>query len=261
MEVVIVDSGQRIAALAADAVQQLLQTKPTAVLGLATGSSPLALYDELVRRFQAKLVSFARAKAFMLDEYVGLGADHPERYRNVIEREIAGRVDFAPSSVRGPDANATDLMAACRAYDQAIRDAGGVDLQILGVGSDGHIAFNEPGSSLASRTRIKTLTRQTVADNARFFGGDESLVPRHVVTQGLGTIMEARHLVLMALGRGKAEAVHQMVEGAVSALWPASIIQFHPHATVLVDREAASRLQLSSYYEHVYAAKPPWQTL
>ncbi|MDR2379132.1 MAG: glucosamine-6-phosphate deaminase [Bifidobacteriaceae bacterium] len=261
MEVVILDSGEQLAALAADAVERLLADKPDAVLGLATGSSPLSLYNELVRRHQAGRVSFSRARAFMLDEYVGLAPDHPQRYRNVIEREIAARVDFGPGAVAGPDGNAVDLAAACRAYDQAIRDAGGVDLQILGVGADGHIAFNEPGSSLASRTRIKTLTRQTVADNARFFDGDQSAVPRHVVTQGLATIMEARHLVLTALGRPKAEAVHQMVEGAVSALWPASILQFHPHATVLLDRDAASRLQLASYYEHVYSGKPAWQGL
>jgi glucosamine-6-phosphate deaminase len=261
VEVVILESRQEIASLAADAIEKLLAAKPTAVLGLATGSSPLALYDELVRRYQARRLSFAHARAFMLDEYVGLPKDRPELYRNVIEKEIASRVDFAPGAVQGPDGNAPDLAAACKAYDQAIRQAGGIDLQILGVGSDGHIAFNEPGSSLASRTRIKTLTRRTVVDNARFFEGDESRVPRHVVTQGLGTIMEARHLVLTALGRGKAEAVHQMVEGGVSSMWPASIIQFHPHASVLLDPEAASRLQLASYHRQVHAGKPDWQGL
>jgi glucosamine-6-phosphate deaminase len=261
VEVVILDSSERIASLAADAVERLLDSKPTAVLGLATGSTPLALYDELVRRHRAGRISFAQAKGFMLDEYVGLPADHRERYRNVIEREITSRVDFPPGAVLGPDGNAADIAAACTDYEQAIRRAGGVDLQILGIGSDGHIAFNEPSSSLSSRTRIKTLTRQTIADNARFFGGDEAAVPRHVLTQGLGTIMEARHLVLMALGRSKAEAVHQMLEGAVSAMWPASIIQFHPHATVLVDHGAASRLQLASYHQHVYEGKPAWQGL
>jgi glucosamine-6-phosphate deaminase len=261
MEVVILPGQAEIAAIAADCVEQLLAGKPAAVLGLATGSSPLALYDELVRRHAAGRVSFARARAFMLDEYVGLGRDHPERYRNVIEREIASRVDFAPGAVSGPDGAAEDLMDAAHAYDQAIKDAGGIDLQILGIGSDGHIAFNEPGSSLASRTRPKTLTPQTVADNARFFGGDQTQVPRHVLTQGLGTIMEARHLVLMALGRAKAEAVHHMVEGGVSALWPASVLQFHPHATVLLDDAAAARLQLAPYYRHTYAGKPAWQGL
>jgi glucosamine-6-phosphate deaminase len=261
MEVVILPTREAIASTAADCVEALLNRQPQAVLGLATGSSPLALYGELVRRHRAGRVSFAQARAFMLDEYVGLPPDHPERYRNVIERELVSQVDFAPGTLHGPDGGAADLPAACRAYDQAIKDAGGVDLQILGIGSDGHIAFNEPGSSLASRTRAKTLTPQTIADNARFFGGDQAAVPPHVLTQGLGTIMEARHLVLMALGRSKAEAIHHMVEGGVSALWPASVLQFHPHATVLLDDAAALRLQLAPYYRHAYAGKPAWQGL
>lgn len=177
----------------------------------------------------------------------------------MIEREIASRVDFAPGAVRGPDGTAKDLTAACQEYEAMIADAGGVDLQILGIGTDGHIAFNEPGSSLASRTRIKTLTEQTRADNARFFGGDVAAVPRHVLTQGLATIMAARHLVLLATGRRKAEAVHQMVEGAVSALWPASVLQAHPHVTVLLDDAAAGRLQLADHYRQTWQHKPDWQ--
>jgi glucosamine-6-phosphate deaminase len=259
MEVVIAPAGE-LARLAADAVEGLLRADPEAVLGLATGSSPLAVYDELVGRHQEGL-SFAGAKAFMLDEYVGLPADHPERYRNVIEKEFASRVDFAPGAVQGPDGLAEDLPAACAAYEASIADAGGVDLQILGIGTDGHIAFNEPGSSLASRTRIKTLTKQTREDNARFFGGSVDDVPRHCLTQGLATIMSARHLVLLASGRAKAEAVHQLVEGPVSAMWPATIMQLHPHATVLVDDAAASRLQLADYYRQTYADKPDWQGL
>ncbi len=260
MEVVIAP-GPELARIAADAVERLLRARPDAVLGLATGSSPLAVYDELARRHTQAGLSFARARAFMLDEYVGLAADHPERYRNVIDTEIASRVDLAPGAVQGPDGLATDLPAACAAYEQAIVDAGGVDLQILGIGTDGHVAFNEPGSSLASRTRIKTLTRQTREDNARFFGGDVDAVPTHCLTQGLATVMAARHLVLLAAGRGKAEAVHQLVEGPVSALWPATVLQLHPHVTVLVDDAAASRLQLADYYRETYAAKPAWQGL
>lgn len=259
MEVVIA-SPSELARLAAEAVEGLLRTAPTAVLGLATGSSPLAVYDELVRRHQEGL-SFAQARAYMLDEYVGLTADHPERYRNVIEREFASRVDFAPGAVQGPDGLASDLPAACAAYEASIAEAGGVDLQLLGIGTDGHIAFNEPGSSLASRTRIKTLTKQTREDNARFFGGSVEDVPRHCLTQGLATIMSARHLVLLASGRAKAEAVHQLVEGPISAMWPATIMQLHPHATVLVDDAAASRLQLAAYYRQTYADKPDWQGL
>jgi glucosamine-6-phosphate deaminase len=260
MEVVIAPA-EELAVLAADAVEALLRRRADAVLGLATGSSPLQVYDELARRHAAGALSFEDARGFMLDEYVGLAADHPERYRNVIATEIAERVDWPADQVQGPDGLADDLEVACAGYERAIADAGGIDLQILGIGTDGHIAFNEPGSSLASRTRIKTLTRQTRIDNARFFDGDLDQVPTHCLTQGLGTIMEARHLVLLATGRHKAEAVHQLVEGPVSALWPATVMQLHQHATVLIDEAAASRLQLADYYRQTYASKPDWQGL
>ena len=258
MEVVIT-TADRAATLVAVAVTALVARRPEAVLGVATGSSPLAVYDELARRVADGRLSLARASAFMLDEYVGLPAEHPERYRTVIDQVFVSRVDFAPDAVQGPDGLATDIPAACAGYEDAIRQAGGVDLQILGIGTDGHIAFNEPGSSLASRTRIKTLTRQTRLDNARFFGDDLDAVPTHCLTQGLGTIMEARHVVLVATGRGKAEAVHHLVEGAVSAMWPATILQHHPHATVLLDDAAARRLQLIDYYRETYRSKPGWQ--
>ncbi|MDO5628851.1 MAG: glucosamine-6-phosphate deaminase [Mobilicoccus sp.] len=259
MEIAICSDADEIGRIGADAVSALLASRPDAVLGLATGSSPLSVYDELVTRYEAGPLSFARVRAFTLDEYVGLPADHPEVYRTVIERDFVGRVDFAEGAVSSPDGLAEDIPAACAAYEEEIAAAGGIDLQILGIGTDGHIAFNEPGSSLASRTRIKTLTRQTRLDNARFFGDDVDAVPRHCLTQGLGTIMEARHVVLVALGRGKAEAVHQMVEGAVSAMWPATILQHHPHVTVILDEGAASRLQLASYYRDSWASKPLWQ--
>jgi glucosamine-6-phosphate deaminase len=261
MEVVILAGTEEIGAVAADAIGVLLGRTPAAVLGLATGSSPLAIYDELAARCDAGLISFANARGFTLDEYVGLPADHPQRYRNVIDNVFVSRVDFAPGAVQSPDGLATDIVGACAAYENAIREAGGVDLQILGIGTDGHVAFNEPGSSLASRTRIKTLTRQTRIDNARFFGGDVESVPTHCLTQGLATIMEARHVVLVATGRSKAEAVHQLVEGPVSALWPATILQHHPHVTVLLDDAAARRLQLVDYYRETYRSKPDWQSI
>ncbi len=259
MEVIILESTAEIGRVAADAIESLLIRKPDAVLGLATGSSPLSIYDELADRHAAGRLSFARARGFTLDEYVGLPPDHPERYRHVIDTVFASRVDFAPGSVAGPDGLADDLPAACARYEEAIAAAGGIDVQILGIGTDGHIGFNEPGSSLASRTRIKTLTRQTRMDNARFFGGDIDAVPTHCLTQGLGTIMGARHVILVATGRSKAEAVHHLAEGAVTALWPASILQHHPHATVLVDDAAAQRLQLADYYRETYRSKPDWQ--
>jgi glucosamine-6-phosphate deaminase len=260
MEVVI-EAPDELARLGAGTIEKLLRSRPDAVLGLATGSSPLPIYDALVRLHAQDGLSFAGATAFTLDEYVGLPPEHPERYRNVIEHEIAERVDFAPGAVHGPDGLAADLAAACAAYEDAISEAGGVDLQILGIGTDGHVGFNEPGSSLASRTRIKTLTEQTRADNARFFGGDIDQVPQHCLTQGLATIMAASHIVLIATGRAKADAVHHLVEGPVSAMWPATILQHHPHVTVLVDNAAASRLQLADYYRSTYAAKPAWQGL
>ncbi|MDQ3616601.1 MAG: glucosamine-6-phosphate deaminase [Actinomycetota bacterium] len=260
MEVVICGSAGEMAELAADVVEDVLTGKPEAVLGLATGSSPLVLYDELVSRYLDARLSFSRAKAFALDEYVGLPPDHPEQYRAVIDREIASRVDFAPGAVRCPDGNA-ELPQACADYEAAILSSGGVDVQILGIGTDGHLGFNEPGSSLASRTRVKTLTEQTRRDNARFFGGDVGAVPRHVITQGLATISQSRHLLLLAAGSTKTEAVHHLVEGAVSARWPATVLQHHPHVTVLLDEAAASALQLAGYYRETYAHKPTWQGL
>ncbi len=260
MEVVILPDDLEIARVAADAIVRLLGAKPDAVLGLATGSSPVGVYQELIRRHRAGEVSMSRARAFLLDEYVGLAADHPERYRSVIRRELEAHVDFAPGAVQGPDGTAGDIPAACAAYERAIADAGGIDLQLLGIGTDGHIAFNEPGSSLVSCTRVKTLTRQTREDNARFIGSVDD-VPRHVLTQGLGTISEARHVVLVATGERKAAAVAAMAEGPVAALCPASVLQLHPNATVLLDEAAAAQLSLADYFRETYAGKPPWQVL
>lgn len=260
MEIVI-GSTAELPGIAADAIEALLRRRPDAVLGLATGSSPLTVYDELARRHRDDGLSFARARAFLLDEYVGLPADHPERYRNVIVRDLASRVDLPEDALFSPDGTARDLAAACAAYEAEIAAVGGVDLQVVGIGTDGHVAFNEPGSSLASRTRIKSLTDQTRRDNARFFAGRVDDVPRHVLTQGLSTIMDARHVVLLASGTAKAEAVRQLVEGPVSARWPATVLQHHPHVSVLVDETAAARLELTDYYRETYADKPSWQTL
>jgi glucosamine-6-phosphate deaminase len=259
MEVVISATAAEAGKLAADAIAELVRRRPEAVLGVATGSSPLIIYDELGRRVAEGSLSLAKVRAFMLDEYVGLPAEHPQRYRNVIRGEFVDKVDIDPAQVFGPDGLAADLASACEAYERAIANAGGVDLQILGIGTDGHIAFNEPGSSLTSRTRIKTLTSQTRSDNARFFGGNVEAVPQHCLTQGIGTILQARHILLVASGRGKAEAVHQLAEGPVSAMWPATALQLHPHVTVLLDPAAASRLQLASYYIETYQGKPSWQ--
>jgi glucosamine-6-phosphate deaminase len=260
VEVVILPDEAAVGSLVADAVCRLLAAKPDGVLGLATGSSPVPTYRELVRRRHAGAVSFARARGFLLDEYVGLPPGHPQAYRTVIQAELASHVDFAAGAVQGPDGTAKDLPGACRAYEQAIAAAGGVDLQLLGIGSDGHLAFNEPGSSLSSRTRVKTLTALTRSDNARFFDSPDD-VPRHVLTQGLGTIREARHLVLCAVGDRKAEAVAATVEGPVSASCPASVLQLHPHVTVVLDEAAAALLRLAGYFREAWAGKPPWQSI
>jgi glucosamine-6-phosphate deaminase len=250
MEIIVTDA-DAIGALVADEVQSLLERKPDAVLGLATGSSPLRVYDELARRVAAGRVSFARARGFTLDEYVGLAPDDPRSYRAVIREELVSRVDFPPDAVLGPDGGADDLAAACAAFEHAIHAAGGIDLQLLGVGTSGHIAFNEPASSLASRTRVKTLTAQTRRDNARFFDGDVDAVPRRCLTQGLGTILESRQAIVIATGARKAPAVREMVEGAVSARWPCTALQLHPNALVVLDEAAAAGLELVDYYREV----------
>ena len=261
MEVVITPTAAGGAALVADAVVALLARRPGAVLGLATGSSPLGVYRELVGRCRDGLVSFRAARAFLLDEYVGLPPGAPQAYAAVIRRDLIDALDLAPGAVDGPDGAATDVPVECARYETALAAAGGVDLQLLGIGTDGHVGFNEPGSSLASRTRLKTLTRRTREDNARFFGGDPDAVPRHVLTQGLGTLLDARHLVLLASGEAKAAAVAAAVEGPVSASCPASVLQLHPHATVVLDDAAASRLAGADHHRETWEGKPAWQCL
>ena len=260
MEVVIQHDPEAVATLVADVIARLVFSKPNAVLGLATGSSPLGVYSELVRRHRAGELTFGRTTAFLLDEYIGLSPDHPQSYRAFIERHFSALVDIDPQRVHVPDGAAQDIEAACADYEMQIGKAGGIDLQLLGIGADGHLGFNEPTSSLASRTRVKTLTEQTRTDNNRFFR-DLDEVPLHVVTQGIGTILEARHLVLIATGAPKAEAVARAVEGPVAAMCPASAIQLHPHATVVLDEAAATKLTLADYYRATFAAKPSWQSI
>ena len=255
MKIAVFDSSEQIAEVAADFYSELLSSNPQAVLGLATGSSPVPLYNELIRRHRAGQISFAQAKAFLLDEYIGLAAAHPEAYRNFIDRVFVGHVDFAPGAVQGPDGTASDIDEAAAEYEQAIEDAGWVDLQLLGIGTDGHIAFNEPGGSLSSPVHSQSLVEQTRADNARFFEGDISQVPKMALTQGLGTISKAKKVLLIAEGEQKAEAIAQLVEGAVSALWPATVLQFHGDTTVLVDEGAASKLRLREHYDSDWNAR------
>ena len=179
---------------------------------------------------------------------------------NYMWENLFRHVNIAEKNIHIPDGLAKDIPQCCANYEKQIRAAGGIDVQLLGIGTDGHIGFNEPTSSLASRTRIKTLTPQTRKDNARFFGS-EAAVPHHVITMGIGTILDARHCVLLAFGRNKARAVAAAVEGPVTAMNPASALQQHPQVTVLLDEAAASRLKLREYYRWVYENKPDWQKI
>ena len=260
MEVVIVPTPADAARIVADVVGRVLTTVASPVIGVATGSSPLGAYHLLIERCRQGDVSFAAADVVLLDEYLGLPAEHPEAYRTFIRRELTDHVDLDPARLHGPDVGCTDVPALCARYEALVARLGGVDLQLLGIGADGHIGFNEPGSSLGSRTRLKTLTAETRHDNARFFGSLDE-VPHHVITQGLATIGEARHLLLVATGSAKARPVARAVEGPLTAMCPASVLQLHPHATVVVDEAAAADLQHAAYYRSVYAGKPVWQAL
>ena len=266
-EVIIVKDQDEAGELYARCVADLIKGKPDAVLGLATGSSPLAAYRHLAAMVKAEDIDVSKVRGFALDEYIGLPLSHPESYHSTIHRTVVEPLGLDPEKVHVPGAvlDGAPLEAGERIapagpeYDAAIEAAGGIDVQILGIGTDGHVGFNEPGSSLASGTRVKTLAEQTRIDNARFFDNDINQVPTHCITQGIGTIMKARPLVLLAFGAGKAEAIEETVEGGVSAFCPASALQMHPHATIIVDEEAASRLRHKDYYRYAYTHKPAWQ--
>ncbi len=258
MEIVIATDRENASRQAADYLAALVRARPNAVLGLATGSTPLALYRELIRQHAEQRLDFSRCTTFNLDEYAGLGSDHPASYRRFMQENFFSEVNIAPENIHIPNGLAEDIPAHCAAYEQAIARAGGIDVQVLGIGRDGHIGFNEPSSSLASRTRIKTLTERTRADNARFFSAPDA-VPHHVITMGIGTIMEARAVVMLAFGEAKAAAVAAMVEGPLTAMVPASILQMHPVAKVILDEAAASMLRRREYYGYVFEHKPDWQ--
>lgn len=259
-EIVVVRDQDAAGELAAGSILDLIAAKPDAVLGLATGSTPLVVYRALERGIRERSIDVSHVRGYALDEYVGLPVDHPESYRAVITREVVEPLGLTPSLIHVPNGSLEGIEHAGADYEKAIAQSGGVDVQLLGIGTDGHIGFNEPGSSFASVTRVKTLTEQTRRDNARFFASEDE-VPMHCITQGLSTILKARHLMLLAFGEGKGEALAGAVEGPVSASNPGSAIQLHPHVTVLVDEAAASRLHNLDYYRYAYANKPAWQTL
>jgi len=255
MEVIVQPNYEKMSKVAAQLVVDVLNTKPNAVLGMATGSTPLGLYQELVRLHREEDLDFSRVTTFNLDEYVGLPVNHEQSYHYFMHENFFKHVNIQPQNINIPSGTTSNYPAFCEWYEQRIEECGGIDLQILGIGSDGHIAFNEPTSSLSSRTRLKTLSKQTIDDNARFFDRRED-VPVYAITMGVGTILDARQLVLVASGKAKAKAIAQAVEGPVTSMITASALQMHRDATVIVDEDAASGLKMRDYYDFIYAAKP-----
>lgn len=254
MEIIIQPTAQDASNVAASIIAKLIQEKPNAVLGLATGSTPLPLYQRLI---DLKL-DWSQVVTFNLDEYIGLPRDHEQTYHTFMWENLFKHTNINPANVHIPDGNAADIPKFCAEYEALIQAKGGIDIQVLGIGTDGHIGFNEPTSSFTSRTRIKTLTQQTIKDNARFFGTEEE-IPHHVITMGIGTIMDARQNILLAFGDSKAPIIAETVEGPLKAINPASILQMHSRAIFCIDEKAASLLKRKDYYNWVYSNKPEWQ--
>lgn len=250
MRVIIEPDMSHVSRRAARFVSGLVRRKPTCVLGLATGSTPLGLYAELIRLHQEEGLDFSRVVTFNLDEYVGLDGTHAQSYRHFMDQNLFQHVNLDLRNTHVPDGRALDFEAHCEHYERMIREEGGIDLQVLGIGTDGHIAFNEPGSSLGSRTRLKTLTSETVRDNARFFG-TETDVPRQAITMGVGTILESRQCLLLAAGKSKAQAIRDTIEGPVTAQVTASALQLHRDVITVIDEEAAELLARREYYRTV----------
>lgn len=254
MEVIVAKDRAQLAEVAAGIIREQILRKPNSVLGLATGSTPEETYKRLVRYHKEEGLSFSKVVTFNLDEYIGLPPSHDQSYWYFMHDRLFNHVDINEENVHVPMGMAPDPAQFCNWYEAEIEKAGGIDLQLLGIGGDGHIAFNEPGSSLASRTRVKTLTEQTIKDNAElFFGkGQEHLVPKFAITMGVGTILEAKRLLLIAYGKRKAGIVKKFVEGPVTSQVTASALQLHPDSIVVVDEEAAAELELKDYYKWVW---------
>jgi glucosamine-6-phosphate deaminase len=255
MQIIVRETYEEMSKAAAQAVAKTLNSKPNTVLGLATGSTPLGLYRELARMHKEEGLDFSQVTTFNLDEYVGLSKDHPQSYHYFMYENLLKHINIAPQNVYIPSGTTDNYEAFCAWYERRIQECGGIDLQVLGIGSDGHIAFNEPTSSLGSRTRIKTLAKQTIEDNARFFSRPED-VPIYAITMGVGTILEARKIMLLANGRNKAAAIAAAVEGPVTSMITASALQTHPDAVCFLDREATGALKMIEYYEWIQAKSP-----
>jgi glucosamine-6-phosphate deaminase len=258
MEIIIQPDSQQASQVAARIVSRLVKEKPHAVIGFATGNTPLQLYKNLVRMHREEGLDFSGVTTFNLDEYVGVPTVHPSSFHSYMWAHLFSQLNIPNGRINIPDGLAADILAVCRNYEQAIKSAGGIDIQIMGIGTNGHLGFNEPSSSLYSRTRIKTLTEETRLNNAAAFGGYDN-VPLHVITMGLGTILESRTCLLMAFGRKKAKAIALTVEGPLTAMVPGTVLQLHPRAVVVLDKDAASELKMADYYTWVYEHKPGWQ--
>ncbi|HEX3658795.1 MAG TPA: glucosamine-6-phosphate deaminase [Pirellulales bacterium] len=254
MRVIVEPDRAAVSRVAAQFVAELVRRRPTCVLGLATGSTPLGMYAELARMHREEGLDFSRVVSFNLDEYVGLGPNHPQSYRYFMQENFFRHINIDTRNTHVPDGRALDFEAHAQQYEKQISEEGGIDLQVLGIGGDGHIAFNEPGSSLGSRTRLKTLTIETVRDNARFFGSEEA-VPRLAVTMGVGTILESRQCLLLAAGQSKAQAIRDTVEGPVTAQVTASALQLHRDVVAVIDEEAAQLLKRRDYYREMEQAQ------
>ncbi|MFA6633568.1 MAG: glucosamine-6-phosphate deaminase [Kiritimatiellia bacterium] len=254
MDIILCPNAEEASLRAAALITNAVRARPATVLGLATGSTPLRLYQALIQACRDGL-DFSRVRTFNLDEYYGVAPDHPQSYRRFMNEHLFNHLNLSPANTRVPDGLARDVAAHCAAYEAEMRAAGGVDIQVLGIGSDGHIGFNEPGSSLASRTRLVALTPQTVSDNARFFATVDE-VPRHAISMGIGTILEAKRCIMLGFGANKAKAVRAALEGGISQFTPASALQMHPDTTVFLDEAAAADLQLKEYYRWSAANQP-----
>lgn len=255
MEVIIKDTYEQMSVAAARQIADVLNRKPNAVLGLATGSTPLGVYKELVRMHKQEDLDFSRCTTFNLDEYVGLPITHDQSYHYFMHENFFKHVNIPEHNIHVPSGTTSNFRAFCDWYEQRIEECGGIDVQVLGIGSDGHIAFNEPTSSLSSRTRLKTLAKVTIDDNARFFDKAQD-VPIYAITMGVGTILEAEEIILLANGKGKADAIAQAVEGPVSGMVTASALQMHPYTKFYIDQDAASNLKMREYYDWIQLKKP-----
>ena len=252
MRLIIQPDADQLAEWAANyVVSKINKAKPTAdkpfKLGLPTGSSPMAMYKKLIKKNKDGLVSFENVITFNMDEYIGLDAEHPQSYHNFMWKNFFSHIDIKKENVNIPNGVAKDLVAECQAYDDKIKAVGGINLFIGGVGSDGHIAFNEPGSSLASRTRVKTLTTDTIVVNSRFFDDDVDQVPKTAITVGVGTILESEEILLLVNGHHKSRALYHAVEGSVNQMWTVSALQLHPKGIIVCDYEACSDLRVGTY--------------